>query len=155
MSTDRLNTARVESLSVTEGGQPREGKTHRVDTYRLSIARKNLMKAFYALFTLKWEEKTNVEKMEWIASYSKRHSLVYKVMKSFQASFNRMTADNWNCHDRFHWTEEATLAIRMWRAAMYLVTADENLYTKNLWSFRKKPARYVIETEGSLANTTG
>jgi hypothetical protein len=122
-----------------------------LDTCRLSIARKNLLKAFYGFFTLKLEEKTRLDELERIASYSERYSLVCKVMKPFQACFNRMIAAHWNGHDRFYWTEEAKLAIRMWRAALYLVIADETHYTKNLWSFREKPVRYIIETDGSLS----
>jgi hypothetical protein len=121
-----------------------------LDTCRLSIARKNILKAVYGFFTLKLEKKTNLEELERIASYSERYSLVCKVMMPFQACFNRMISEHWNSHDRFEWTEEAKLAIRMWRAALYLVTADESHYAKDLWSFRKKPVRYVIETDGSL-----
>jgi hypothetical protein len=121
-----------------------------LDTCRLSIARKNLLKAFYALFTVKLDKKTNLEEVERIASYSERYSLVCKVMMPFQACLNRMIAAHWNSHDMFVWTDEAKLAIRMWRAAIYLVTADEKIYTKDLWSFRKKPVRYIVETDGSL-----
>jgi hypothetical protein len=122
-----------------------------LDTCRLSIARKNLLKAFYGFFTLDLEKKTNLEEVERMASYSERYSLVCKVMLPFQACLNRMIAAHWNSHDRFHWTEESKLAIRMWRAALFLVTIDESHCTKNLWSFRRKPARYIIETDGSLS----
>ena len=62
-----------------------------------------------------------------------------------------MIAAHWNSHDRFHWTEETKLGIRMWRAALYLVSADETSYTKLLWSFRPRPAHYIVETDGSLS----
>jgi hypothetical protein len=117
----------------------------------LSIARKNLLKAFYGFFTLDLSKKTNLEEVERMASYSERYSLVCKVMMPFQACFNRMIAAHWNSHARFHWTKESKLAIRMWRAALFMVTVDESHCTKNLWSFRKKPARFVIETDGSLS----
>jgi hypothetical protein len=121
-----------------------------LDTCRLSVAKKNLLKAFYALFTLDLTVKTNLIEVERIASYSERYSLVCRVMKPFQACFNRMISEHWNSHERFEWTEEAKLAIRMWRAIMYLVTEDEQLYAKDLRSFRKQPVRYIIETDGSL-----
>jgi hypothetical protein len=69
-------------------------------------------------------------------------------MMPFQACFNQQKDSGG--HDRFHWTEEAKLAIRMWRGALYLVLADETNYTKPLWSFRPHPAHYIIETDGSL-----
>jgi hypothetical protein len=122
-----------------------------LDTCRLSIARKNLLKAFYGFFTLDLKKKTNLEEVERMASYSERYSLVCKVMLPFQACFNRMIAAHWNSHDRFLWTKEAKLAIRMWRAALFLVTVDESHCAKSLWSFRKKPTRYIIETNGSLS----
>jgi hypothetical protein len=122
-----------------------------LDLCRLSIARKNLLKAFYGFFVLDLEAKTNLEEVERIASYSQRYSLVCRVMLPFQACFNRMIATHWNGHDRFHWTEEAKLAIRMWRGALYLVSSDETRYTKPLWSFRPQATHYIIETDGSLS----
>jgi hypothetical protein len=77
-------------------------------------------------------------------------NLVCRVMKPLQACFNRTILEHWNSHDRFHWTEEAKLAILMWRATMYLATEDEQPYAKNLWSLRKQPVRYIMETDGSL-----
>jgi hypothetical protein len=115
-----------------------------LDLCRLSIARKNLLKAFYGFFNLDLEAKTNLKEVERLASYSQRYSLVFRVMMPFQAYFNRMIAAHWNGHDRFHWTEEAKLVIRMWREALYLVSADETSYTKPLWSFRPRPAHYII-----------
>ncbi len=122
-----------------------------LDLCRLSIARRNLLKAFYGFFVLDLEAKTNLEEVERIASYSQRYSLVCRVMLPFQACFNRMIAAHWNGHDRFHWTEEAKLAIRMWRGALYLVSSDETRYTKPLWSFRPQATHYIIETDGSLS----
>jgi hypothetical protein len=122
-----------------------------LDLCRLSIARKNLLKAFYGFFNLDLEAKTNLEEVERIASYSQRYSLVCRVMMPFRACFNRMIAAHWSGHDMFHWTEEAKLAIRMWRGALYLVSSDESKYTKPLWSFRPRPTHYVIETDGSLS----
>jgi hypothetical protein len=68
----------------------------------------------------------------------------------FQACFNRMIVAHWNGHNRFHWTEEAKLSIRMWRGALYLMSVDETNYIKPLWFFRPRPAHYIIETDGSL-----
>jgi hypothetical protein len=114
------------------------------------VDRKNLLKAFYALLTLDLRNKTNLIEVERIASYSERYSLVYRVMEPLKACFNRMILEYWNSHDRFHWTEEAKLAILMWRATMYLATEDEQPCAKNLWSLRKQPVRYIMEIDGSL-----
>ncbi len=91
-----------------------------LDLCRLSIAKKNQLKAFYGFFNLNLDIKTNLEEVERIASYSQRYSLVCRVMMPFQACFNRMIAEHWNGHDRSHWTDEAKLAIRMWRAALVI-----------------------------------
>jgi hypothetical protein len=72
------------------------------------------------IFNLNLDIKTNLEEVERIASYSQRYSLVCRVMMPFQACFNRMIAEHWNGHDRSHWTDEAKLAIRMWRAALVI-----------------------------------
>ena len=120
-------------------------------TRRLSIARKNLLKAIHGFFKIDLEKKTKLEEVERIASYSERYSLVCRVMRPFQACFNRMIKEHWNGHDMFVWTEEAKIAIRMWRAALYLVSINEVIYAKPLSSFRESPIRYVIETDGSLS----
>ena len=117
----------------------------------LSIARKNLLKAIYGFFHLNLAVKTNLEELERIASYSSRYTLVCKVMAPFQACFNRMIKDYWNSHCRFEWTQEAKIAVRMWRAALYLVSTNEKRYAKPLESFRERPVRFVIETDGSLS----
>ena len=120
-------------------------------TRRLSIARKNLLKAIHGFFKLDLEKKTNLEEVERIASYSERYSLVCRVMRPFQACFNRMIKEHWNSHVMFVWTEEAKVAIRMWRAALYLVSVNEVIYAKPLASFVKSPIRFILETDGSLS----
>ena len=50
----------------------------------------------------------------------------------------------------FPLTEEARWAIRMWRAALYLLVVDEKNYGRPMASFRPRDPDYVIESDGSL-----
>jgi hypothetical protein len=117
---------------------------------RLSVARKNLLKTIYNMFTINLEVMTDLRELERVASYSQRYVLVCKVLSPFQACFNRMIQQHWHKTCRFHWSPEAKIAIRMWRAMLYLVSVDEAHYTKSLHSFRPKKATFTIETDGSL-----
>ena len=72
-------------------------------------------------------------------------------MEPFQACFNRLVKIEWNTKRKFHWPEECKIAIRMWRAILYLVSVDELSYAKKLFSFRKTPVQYVVETDASLS----
>ena len=51
----------------------------------------------------------------------------------------------------FEITQEAKWAIRMWRAAFYLLVVDKKRYGRPMLSFRPRDPDYIIETDGSLS----
>jgi hypothetical protein len=121
-----------------------------LDLNRLSVARKNLLKTIYCMYTIDLDQKTDLVELERVASYSQRYVLICRVLAPFQACFNRMIKLHWHKHCKFDWSPEAKIAIRMWRAMLYLVSADELHYTRSLESFLPQEASFTVETDGSL-----
>ena len=51
----------------------------------------------------------------------------------------------------FEITQEAKWAIKMWRAAFYLLVVDKKRYGGPMASFRPHDPDYIVETDGSLS----
>ena len=51
----------------------------------------------------------------------------------------------------FEITQEAKWAIRMWRAAFYLLVVDKKRYGRSMASFRPRDPDDIVETDGSLS----
>jgi hypothetical protein len=62
-----------------------------------------------------------------------------------------MIKKHWNSHYQFEWSQEGKIAVRMWRAIMYLVSKDEWKWAKDIRSFRKREREYIVKIDGSLS----
>ena len=117
----------------------------------ISIADKNLDKAGYCLFTVNLEKGITLVEVQRIASYCQRYVIILEVMAPFLACIHRLMTGKVGWMGTFEITKEAKWAIKMWRAAFYLLAVDKKRYGRPMASFRPRDPDYIIETDGSLS----
>jgi hypothetical protein len=121
-----------------------------LDTQRVSIARKNYLNTLYGFLELDINAPITLKKAERLASWSSRYGLVCRVMRPFNAAMNSMIAHRKHRHALISISNEARIAIRMWRAMLYLTRFDECRFTRSLVSFVSDIPTYVAEFDASL-----
>jgi hypothetical protein len=119
-------------------------------TLRVSVARKNLMKAMLCLFSVDLEGMTNLKEVQRLASYCERYSVICRILRPFLSCMNRLIQSSWGLRKSFPFSEEAKTEIRMWRAWLYLLSVDTKSYARPFHTFRPRDPEYVITTDGSL-----
>ena len=117
----------------------------------VSISRKNFLNAVYCFFTTELGKKTSLATAQKLASWGSRYSKICRAMRPFCGALHRATAGRKNPHAKFLLPEEARRAIRGWRAMLYLVSFDEQQYSRRMGSFQPEQSRYVIEFDASLS----
>jgi hypothetical protein len=116
----------------------------------VSISRKNFLNAVYGFFTTNLGEMVTLKTAEKLASWGSRHSKICRAMRPFCGALHRATSGRKSRHATFLFPEEAQMAIRGWRAMLYLVSFDEQRYTRRMASFLPETLEYVVEFDASL-----
>lgn len=117
----------------------------------VSISRKNFLNAVYGFFTTALDDKLTLKTAEKLASWGSRYSKICRAMRPFCGALHRATAGLKNRHALFSLPEEAQMAIRGWRAMLYLVSFDEQRYTRRMESFQPEQLEYIVEFDASLS----
>ena len=71
-------------------------------------------------------------------------------MRPFCGALNRAIAGRLDRHATFTLAEETKIAIRCWRAILFLVHYNEQRFTRTLASFKSDVTEYIVETDASL-----
>lgn len=116
----------------------------------VSISRKNFLNAVYGFFTTDLDKKINLKTAEKLASWGSRYSKICRAMRPFCGSLYRATAGRKCRHATFLLPDEAQRAIRGWRAMLYMVSFNEQQYTRRLVSFQPESLEYIVEFDASL-----
>jgi hypothetical protein len=118
----------------------------------VSISRKNFLNAVYGFFTTELDVKVTLKTAEKLASWGSRYSKICRAMRPFCGALHRATAGLKCRHALFLFPEEAPKrAIRGWRAMLYLVSFDEQRYTRRMESFLPERLEYIVEFDASLS----
>lgn len=116
----------------------------------VSIARKNVMRTTYGFFGTDLSKRISVKEAQRLASWASRYGKICRVMRPFAGALHRLSAGRASRHALITITDEAKIAIRLWRAMLYLVRFDEGRFTRTIESFSEEPPIYIIEFDASL-----
>jgi hypothetical protein len=119
-------------------------------TQKVSVARKNMMKAIYCIYNVDLDRDTNLRKVQRLASYLERYSVICRILRPFMSCLYRLMKECYGLRRDFPFSEEAKTEIRMWRGWMYLLSVDTDSYARPFVTFRPRPPSYVVTTDGSL-----
>ncbi len=119
-------------------------------TQRVSVARKNLLKAMLCVFTVDLDGYTTLVEIQRLASYLERYSVICRILRPFLSCLYRLIRESWGLHRQFVFSEEAKAEVRMWRAWLYLLSVDTKSYARPFYTFRAREPEYIITTDGSL-----
>ena len=117
----------------------------------VSISRKNFMNAVYGFYTTSVDKKIDLASAQKLASLGSRYSKICRAMRPFCGALHRATAGRKNRHAKFLMPEEARRAIRGWRAMLFLVSFDEQKYSRRMRSFLPEKLKYIVEFDASLS----
>lgn len=109
------------------------------------------MNAVYGFFTTELDKKISLATAQKLASWGCRYSKICRAMRPFCGALHRATTGRMNPHAKFLLPEEARRAIRGWRAMLYLMSFDEQQYSRRMGSFLPEKLQYIIEFDASLS----
>ena len=116
----------------------------------VSIARKNFLTAVHGFLAIDLSGKTSLKTMQRLASWGSRYGRICRLMRPFCGALNRAIAGRQDRHATFTLAEETKIAIRCWRAILFLVRYNEQRFTRTLASFKTDVTKYIVETDASL-----
>ena len=126
------------------------GYTIDLDLKLVSIARKNFLTAVHGFMAIDLSRKSNLKTMQKLASWGSRYGRICRLMRPFCGALNRAIAGRLDRHATFTLSEETRIAIRCWRAILFLVRFNEERFTRTITSFRSDAAEYIVESDASL-----
>ena len=149
--TDLLGPNAV-AAEKTESGPRLDviGYTVDLGLNRVSISRKNFLNALHGFLSVDLYQQMDVKTAQCLASWASRYSKICRALRPFCGALHRLSAGRTQPHAKFMLSEEARIAIRMWRAMLYLVRYDEVRFTRPLTSFNTEQPRYIVECDASL-----
>ena len=116
----------------------------------VSIARKNFLTAVHGFMAIDLDGRISLKTMQKLASWGSRYGRICRLMRPFCGVLNRAIAGRLDRHATFSLAEETKIAIRCWRAILFLVRYNEQRFTLPLASFKSGVAEYIVETDASL-----
>ena len=122
-----------------------------LDLQRVMIARKNYLTTLHGFSTVDVEDTMNLRTAQRLASWSSRYGKICRVMRPFCGALNRLTAGRTQPHASFDLSTEAKVAIKCWRAMLFLVRHDEAQFTRRLESFSLQSSNIIAEFDSSLS----
>jgi hypothetical protein len=114
----------------------------------VSIARKNTI---YGFLTVDLSMPVSLKTAQRLASWASRYGLICRALRPFCGALNQLTAGRHDRDAKIRFTEEARIAVRMWRAMLYLVRYDEAKFKRTLGSFNADHPQYAAEFDSSLS----
>ena len=150
--TDLLGPSAV-ATEKTEYGTRVEVIGYVVDLVgmRVSISEKNFLNTIYGFLLVDLDAPMTLPLAQRLASWGSRYGKICRAMRPFSGALHRISAGRTSRHATFLLSDEAKLAIRCWRAMLYLLRFDEEKFSRSLDSFDvTTPPCYIIEFDASL-----
>ena len=117
---------------------------------RVSISRKNHLNAIYGFMTVDLSQPMALKMAQKLASWGSRYGRICRAMRPFCGALHRLTAGRDSRHATFMVSDEAKIAVRAWRAMLFLLRYDEERWSRTLESFSDKTPVYIVEFDASL-----
>lgn len=117
---------------------------------RVSIARKNFLNTLYGFLRVDLNKQITLKDAQRLASWASRYGQICRAMRPFCSALNNLTANRHNRHVLIQLTNESKIAIRLWRAMLYLIEYDEVRFTRPLATFDDTSPSHVVEFDASL-----
>ncbi|MEI8301616.1 MAG: hypothetical protein WCG10_08435, partial [Chlamydiota bacterium] len=121
-----------------------------LDTKKVGIARKNMLKTFYGLVTLDETSPVTLEELQKVASWAARYSLVCRQLRPFTRALYSCIRHYTNKHVKIKLSEEAVSTIQLWRIFFIFLKVNPITYKRDLNSFVHFEPSYVVEYDASL-----
>ena len=119
---------------------------------RVGISEKNVLKAFYAAYTVRDGIGVTLPQMQRVASHASRYKRVCPLMAPFCNALHSACKAHTRPHIRFNLNPEQLTAVEMMRTLLLLTEVDGVNFTRSFTSFttRTTMTRWVIEYDASL-----
>ena len=123
-----------------------------LDSQRVLIARKNHLTAVHGFFSVPTDTESliTLKTAQRVASWAHRYGKNCRVMRPFCAALYNLSAGRTDPHALFRLSSEASMAIRCWRAMLFLVRYREMDFTRTLESFVPPASTVIAEFDASL-----
>ena len=116
----------------------------------VSIARKNFLNTLYGFLHVDLYQPVGLKEAQRLASWASRYGMICRALRPFCGALHQLTTGRASPHARFPFSGEARIAVRMWRAMLFLVRYDEVRFTRTLVSFNADLPKYIVEFDASL-----
>ena len=126
------------------------GYTVDLDSSRVTISRKNFLNTLYGFLSINLDLPISMRVAQRLASWGSRYGSICRAMRPFSAALHRMSAGRTAKMSKFTVTDEAKLAIRLWRTMLVLVRFDEVRYSRPMRSYVREVPTYIVEFDASL-----
>ena len=121
-----------------------------LNTRRVTLARRNFMKVLYGFFTTDPGQKQQVRKLETLASWSSRYSMILRQMRPYSTALHQATAGMKSQVCYMTLSEPVWQAIFMWRVMLCLLNFDEAQYARAFDAYSYKTADVDVNFDASL-----
>jgi hypothetical protein len=138
----------------TEGGGPRRidviGYTLDLDSLRVTLTRRNLLRTVYAFFHVDITAKVPVAAIQRMASYSSRYCLLLPEMRPFSRALYGCITGLSNRRASAPLSPEAKLSVELWRTVLCAIALREERFARPFHTFIPREADTVIQFDASL-----
>lgn len=100
-----------------------------LDSKRVTISKKNFQNTLYGFMSINLDVSILLRVAQRLASWGSRYGSVFRTMRPFSRALHRMSAGRTARMATFTISEEAKIAVRLWRAMLVLVRLDEERYS--------------------------
>jgi hypothetical protein len=121
-----------------------------LDTKKIGIARKNMLKTFHGLLALDETLPVSLEELQRVASWAARYSLVCRQLRPFTRALYGCIQFYTKKYVKIKLSDDAATTIRMWRSFFVFLEINPVTYRRDLVSFTCNIPTYVLEYDASL-----
>jgi hypothetical protein len=122
-----------------------------LDTRRVTLSRRNLLRTIYAFFNCELSNVFTLQAVERLASLASRCSTLARQMRPYTKSLYDCAALYASNHQRRHLSAAAKVDVLMWRTFLIAVHFDPVRVARPIMSFRSTPPTIIIEYDASLS----
>lgn len=121
-----------------------------LDTRRVSLGRRNLLKVLYGFFNFDTSRHIQARHLLRLASWASRYTTVLRMLAPFTTYLYTQTNGMRNLEAFIPLQFATRVSIWVWRAALLQLLLQESDYSRPLDSFRTDDAHYLLEFDSSL-----
>lgn len=121
-----------------------------LDSMRVTVSRKNLMKCVHGFFFIDVEQAIAVKEIEKLASWSSRYSLILQSLKPLSAALHYEHSGLIKRNARKKLSDDAILVVWIWRSFLVLIAIHPELYSRPILSFKIRFTSFLVEFDASL-----